>query len=82
MLMSVEEAARRLGVPADLVRSWCRYGILPHYKLRAKGKPDAIGMDPDELAGFIAGAMPQEAPPNPGDVLPPRALEEAREGGP
>lgn len=71
MFLNVKQVAARLGVSQSLVYNWCQHGILPHVRLGRPGCRGCIRVDPDELEGFVAGMMPQAAPPNPGDVLPP-----------
>lgn len=48
-LLSVREAARRVGVSASLVYQWCAEGTLPHYRLGGNGKRGKIVIEPTEL---------------------------------
>lgn len=65
--LTVKQAAK-LGVSESLIRSWIADGLLPHYRVGAKGRRGRILIDPADLtellASFrVAGARPAKPAP-------------------
>ena len=58
------KVAKRLGISQSLVYGWVESGVLPCYRMGAKGKRGCIRIDPDELAGFLAGLRNEAATPD------------------
>jgi excisionase family DNA binding protein len=67
-MLTVKQAALQLGVCASLVYSWCRSGMLPHFRLGATGKRGGIRIAEADLDGFLAEFKREgrrETPPPP-----------------
>lgn len=78
-MITVREAARRLGVSEGLVYAWARSGELPSYRFGRRRKRGAVRVREEDLEVFVLkrrAAAGQEAPPNPdpgAGPMPPRA---------
>ncbi len=53
-MLTVAEAAERVGVSESLIYQWIDERRLPHYRLGGKGKRGKIGISPRDLDDFIA----------------------------
>lgn len=51
---SVKEVAGRTGVSEAIVRGWIRDGLLPHYRLGAKGRRGKIAVAAEDLDSLLA----------------------------
>jgi excisionase family DNA binding protein len=54
-MLTVKEAAQRLGISESLVYEWCAEGVLPHYRFGRNGRRGRILIDETEFAAFLAG---------------------------
>jgi excisionase family DNA binding protein len=54
VLLSVQQAAERVGVSESLIYQWCEERRLAHYRLGGKGKRGKIGISPSDLDSFMA----------------------------
>jgi excisionase family DNA binding protein len=62
-LLTVNEAAERVGVSISLIYEWCETRRLVHYRLGGKGKRGRIGIRPADLAQFIDSLRVEAFPP-------------------
>jgi excisionase family DNA binding protein len=67
-LLTVKEAAARARVSEPIVRGWIRDGLLPHYRLGAKGRRGKIAVAAEDLdsllASFRVAAVPTKVTRN------------------
>jgi excisionase family DNA binding protein len=61
-VLTVNEAAARLGVSVSLIYLWIDERRLPHYRLGGKGKRGKIGILPRDLDDFIASLRVERHP--------------------
>jgi excisionase family DNA binding protein len=54
-MLTVKQAAERVGISESLIYEWCAEGVLPHYRFGRKGRRGRILIDETEFAGFLAG---------------------------
>lgn len=54
-MLTVKQAAERVGVSESLVYEWCAEGVLPHYRFGRKGRRGKILIDDTEFDAFLAG---------------------------
>jgi excisionase family DNA binding protein len=54
-MLSVKEAAERVGVSVALVYGWCSAGLLAHHRLGLPGKRGCIRIAEQDLAALLAG---------------------------
>lgn len=52
-MLSVRQAAERIGVSAALVYGWVGAGLLAHYRLGGRGKRGKILVDEADVAAFL-----------------------------
>lgn len=52
--LTVKEAAARGRVSERLVRGWLQDGLLPHFRLGAKGRRGKIAIAPEDLERLLA----------------------------
>ncbi|MFO0847103.1 MAG: helix-turn-helix domain-containing protein [Gemmataceae bacterium] len=71
-MLTVRQAAARATVCEGTVRGWLRDGVLPHYRLGAKGRRGKILIDPADLAAVLAAAKVGPRPPAPPAPAPTR----------
>ena len=69
-MLSVKEVAGRTGVSEAIVRGWIRDGLLPHYRLGAKGRRGKIAVAAEDLDSLlvsfrVAASSPHEAASKP-----------------
>jgi excisionase family DNA binding protein len=67
-MLTVKQAALRLGVSDSLVYEWCTEGVLPCYRFGRRGRRGKILIDQAELDAFMAAhrheaQAPAEVPP-------------------
>jgi excisionase family DNA binding protein len=71
-MLTVKQAAEQLGVCASLVYGWCQSGILPHFRLGARGRRGGIRIAVADLETFLATlkreGRPESKPPAPKPV--------------
>lgn len=53
-LVTVKQAAERIGVSDSLVYEWCANGLLKHYRFGGKGKRGCIRIEQADLDVFLA----------------------------
>jgi excisionase family DNA binding protein len=67
-MLSVKQAAERIGVSEALVYEWCSSGMLTHFRLGAHGKRGSIRIAEVDLDAFLAarreGGWHLVAPPS------------------
>jgi excisionase family DNA binding protein len=54
-VLTVKQAATRLGVSPSLVYAWCEEHMLPHYRMGGKGKRGKILIEESALDAFLQG---------------------------
>lgn len=70
-MLTVAQAAERLGISDSLVYELCASGALPHVRLGRPGRRGVIRLDPVDLDAFLASqkvgstATAARAPPKP-----------------
>lgn len=52
-LLTIAEAARRLGVSASLMYRCCQEQLIPHYRVGGKGRRGKILLSPADLDAFM-----------------------------
>lgn len=52
-MLTVKQAAARLGISASLLYSWCNEQILTHYRMGGKGKRGKILIEEAVLDAFL-----------------------------
>lgn len=52
-LLTIKEAAQRVGVSPSLVYEWCREQLLAHYRFGGKGRRGRILIAPSDLEAFM-----------------------------
>ena len=52
-LLTPKAAAERASVSPSLIYQWCRDQLLPHYRLRGKGRRGRILIAPADLQEFM-----------------------------
>jgi excisionase family DNA binding protein len=62
-LMTPKEAADMLGVSESLVYTWCRNGLLPHYRFGVNGRGGKIMLKEADLQGFVESCRVGEEVP-------------------
>jgi hypothetical protein len=55
MMLTVKQAATRIGVSEALVYGWCSVGLLPHFRLGGRGKRGGIRIAEPDLETFLQG---------------------------
>lgn len=68
-LVTVKQAAERIGVSDSLVYEWCANGLLKHYRFGGKGKRGKILIEEGELDSFLASRRVE------GNTTPPPPLK-------
>lgn len=53
-MLTVKQAAERIGVSESLIYAWVQSGSLPHYRLGRSRKRGKIMIDPEDLAALLA----------------------------
>jgi excisionase family DNA binding protein len=53
-MLTVRQAAERLGISDSLVYEWCAEGLLPHYRFGGRGRRGRILIEETELEAFLA----------------------------
>ncbi|MDZ4858027.1 MAG: helix-turn-helix domain-containing protein [Candidatus Hydrogenedentes bacterium] len=53
-MLTVKEAAKRLGICQSIVYQLCASGSLPHYRIGAPGKRGKVLIESGELDAFLA----------------------------
>lgn len=61
-MLSVKQAAERVGVSPSLVYVWCQEQRLPHYRVGAVGKRGRIRIAPADLDAFMASLRADRHP--------------------
>ncbi len=61
-MLTVKQVARRLGISASLVYSWCEQHMLPHYRMGGKGKRGKILIEEAALAAFLQSCKVENQP--------------------
>ncbi len=61
--MSVKKAAEWAGVSPGFVYGWFETGLLPHYRLGAKGRRGKIAIAEVDLEAFVEAHKVQGQPP-------------------
>jgi len=69
-MLTVKDAAGKLGVSESLVYSWCSSGRLAHFRLGGRKRGSAIRIAPADLDAFMASCR-QEATQDKSPVPPP-----------
>ncbi len=52
-MLTVKQAAAKLGISASLVYGWCDQQVLPHYRMGGKGKRGKIVIEETALDAFL-----------------------------
>lgn len=52
-MLTVKQAAGRVGVSPSLVYAWCREQRLPHYRMGREGKRGQIRINPADLDALV-----------------------------
>jgi excisionase family DNA binding protein len=61
-LLSVIEAAERIGVSESLVYQWVEERRIPHYRLGGKGKRGKVMIEEADLSAFLASCRHEAKP--------------------
>jgi excisionase family DNA binding protein len=61
-MLTVAEAAGRIGVSESLVYQWINERLLPHYRFGGKGKRGKVMIEEADLSAFLANCR-QDAKP-------------------
>jgi excisionase family DNA binding protein len=61
-MLTVKQAAERLGVSDSLVYEWCAAGALPHFRIGRNGKRGKILIAEAELDAFMAAHRQEKQP--------------------
>ena len=72
-MITVKQAAARIGVSGSLVYAWCHSGALKHCRFGRPGKRGCIRIDEADFDAFMAGCQQEERP-----ALPPIILRHIR----
>jgi excisionase family DNA binding protein len=68
-VLTVKQAAERLGISPALVYGWCNAGLLPHHRLGLPGHRGCIRIAEADLDAFLVSQKREgrrQAPPPPG----------------
>jgi excisionase family DNA binding protein len=53
-MLTVKQAAEKIGISTNLVYGWCEAQLLPHYRIGRQGSRGAIRIAESDLEAFIA----------------------------
>ena len=65
-MLTIQQAAERLGVSDSLLYELCSTGLLPHYRMGRKGKRGRLLIEEADLSTFLASCRHEatvEVPP-------------------
>ncbi|MFO0845494.1 MAG: helix-turn-helix domain-containing protein [Gemmataceae bacterium] len=64
-MLTVAQAAERIGVSDSLIYEWCGAGLLPHYRFGRPGKRGKVMIEEADLDRFLAACRHEARPEAP-----------------